>query len=56
MYNVSLDIGGLTLEDTTKSYTLRASNEFGQTEYRVRISSSSAIVDGEYFLGSKPEF
>jgi hypothetical protein len=41
-----LTIGGLSLEDTTKSYSLRASNEFGVQDYRVRISSSSEILDG----------
>ncbi|KAH8278022.1 hypothetical protein KR026_003519, partial [Drosophila bipectinata] len=40
-YNVTLAIAGLTLEDTTKTYTLKASNELGATEYKVRISSSS---------------
>jgi len=41
MYNVTLAIAGLTLEDTTKTYELRASNELGMTTYDVRISSSS---------------
>ncbi|XP_016941963.3 fasciclin-3 isoform X2 [Drosophila suzukii] len=40
-YNVTLAIAGLTLEDTTKTYNLRASNELGLTDYQVRISSSS---------------
>ncbi|XP_044315575.1 fasciclin-3 isoform X6 [Drosophila rhopaloa] len=40
-YNVTLAIAGLTLEDTTKIYNLRASNELGLTDYKVRISSSS---------------
>ncbi|XP_030080239.1 fasciclin-3 isoform X2 [Drosophila hydei] len=40
-YNVTLAIAGLTLEDTTKTYNLRASNELGTTDYHVRISSSS---------------
>ncbi|KAH8412563.1 hypothetical protein KR009_003150, partial [Drosophila setifemur] len=40
-YNVTLAIGGLTLEDTTKIYNLRASNGLGTTDYEVRISSSS---------------
>lgn len=42
VFNVSLTIASLTLEDTTKTYILRASNEFGQQEYFVRISSSEA--------------
>ncbi|XP_055695789.1 fasciclin-3 isoform X3 [Lutzomyia longipalpis] len=41
-FNVALSIAGLTLEDTTKEYLLRASNEFGTTDYQVRISSSEA--------------
>lgn len=40
-FNVTLAIAGLTLEDTTKTYNLRASNELGSTDYQVRISSSS---------------
>ncbi|XP_030384142.1 fasciclin-3 isoform X3 [Scaptodrosophila lebanonensis] len=40
-YNVTLAIAGLTLEDTTKIYNLRASNALGSTDYQVRISSSS---------------
>ncbi|KAH8419379.1 hypothetical protein KR222_010031, partial [Zaprionus bogoriensis] len=40
-YNVTLAIAGLTLEDTIKTYNLRASNELGATDYTVRISSSS---------------
>ncbi|KAH8271900.1 hypothetical protein KR044_009908, partial [Drosophila immigrans] len=41
LYNVTLAIAGLTLEDTTKVYNLRASNEIGIADYAVRISSSS---------------
>ncbi|XP_046866861.1 fasciclin-3 isoform X3 [Drosophila willistoni] len=40
-YNVTLAIAGLTLEDTTKTYNLRASNKIGSRDYQVRISSSS---------------
>lgn len=50
MYNVTLEIGGLTLEDTTKTYEMRANNQFGRRDYRVRLSSSSAIVDGKQFV------
>lgn len=42
VYNVTLTVAGLTLEDTTKQYILRASNEFGVTEYSIRISSSES--------------
>ncbi|XP_065358765.1 fasciclin-3 isoform X2 [Calliphora vicina] len=41
MYNVTLIIAGLTLEDTMKTYNLRASNALGSTDYTVRISSSA---------------
>uniref|UniRef100_A0A6B2EA49 Putative cell adhesion molecule 3 n=1 Tax=Phlebotomus kandelakii TaxID=1109342 RepID=A0A6B2EA49_9DIPT len=41
-FNVALSVAGLTLEDTTKDYLLRASNEFGTQDYQVRISSSEA--------------
>lgn len=46
VFNVSLTIAGLTLEDTTKLYYLKASNEFGTQEYTVRISSSEAAAPG----------
>lgn len=44
VFNVSLTIASLTLEDTTKDYYLKASNEFGTQDYTVRISSSEAAV------------
>lgn len=44
VFNVSLSIAGLTLEDTNKVYHLKASNEFGQADYQVRISSSPASL------------
>jgi hypothetical protein len=43
-----MKIAGLTLEDTTKIYRLRASNSFGVQEYVVRISSSEA-APGELY-------
>lgn len=39
-YNVTFSIGGLTLEDTTKTYYFRASNQQGGRDYSVKISSS----------------
>lgn len=36
----TLIIADLSLEDTTKEYYLKASNEFGATEYTVLINSS----------------
>uniref|UniRef100_U5EPA2 Putative cell adhesion molecule 4 n=1 Tax=Corethrella appendiculata TaxID=1370023 RepID=U5EPA2_9DIPT len=50
-YNVTLSIAGLTLEDTTRTYRLKASNEFGQEEYTVRISSLAAIEDSGIGIG-----
>lgn len=44
VFNVSLTIASLTLEDTTKNYYLKASNEFGSQDYTVRISSSEAAI------------
>ncbi|KAJ6633129.1 Fasciclin-3, partial [Pseudolycoriella hygida] len=44
VFNVSLTIAGLTLEDTTKEYFLKASNEFGTQDYTVRISSLEAAA------------
>lgn len=44
VFNVSLTIASLTLEDTTKDYYLKASNEFGTQDYTVRISSSEAAI------------
>lgn len=44
-YNVTLAIAGLTIEDTTKTYYLRASNEFGSSDYSVYISSSPHVAD-----------
>lgn len=50
--NVTLAIAGLTLEDTTKEYLLKASNEFGLTDYTVRISSSEAAPETGLDIGS----
>lgn len=44
VFNVSLTIASLTLEDTTKTYYLKASNEYGTQDYTVRISSSEAAA------------
>lgn len=37
----TLTIADLTLEDTTKEYYVKATNEFGATEYKVLINSSA---------------
>lgn len=52
IYNVSLIIAGLTLEDTNKIYHLKASNEFGVQDYSVRISSSPLSAESGFDLGS----
>lgn len=38
-----LTVVGLTLQDTLKTYTLRASNEFGANDYSVRIGGSQEL-------------
>lgn len=52
VFNVSLTIASLTLEDTTKMYYLKASNEFGTQEYSVRISSSEAAAVNGLEMGA----
>lgn len=52
IFNVSLAIAGLTLEDTQKLYNLRADNEFGQQDYAVQISSSPASLTTGLDLGA----
>lgn len=44
-YNATLAIAGLTVEDTTKTYNLKASNDFGHSEYTVFISSSPHVAE-----------
>jgi CD80-like C2-set immunoglobulin domain len=43
-YNVSLQVVLLTLEDTTRSYALRATNAIGTTDYKIRIGGSSEFA------------
>ncbi|XP_058459417.1 fasciclin-3-like isoform X2 [Malaya genurostris] len=45
VYNVTLTIAGLTLEDLSKTYQLRASNRMGSQDYVVLLSSMEAEVD-----------
>lgn len=52
IFNVSLSIAGLTLEDTNKIYHLKASNEFGVQDYEVRISSSPASLTTGLDMGA----
>lgn len=52
VYNVTLVIDSLTLEDTTKEYALKASNQFGTQDYSVRISSSEAAAVSGLDIGS----
>lgn len=51
-YNVTLVIAGLTLEDTTKIYTMRATNALGSTDYTVRISSSATPPSAGLEIGA----
>lgn len=51
-YNITLAIAGLTIEDTTKTYYLKAANEFGQQDYSVQISSSPHISETGIDIGS----
>lgn len=51
-YNVTLAIAGLTLQDTTKTYNLKASNAFGVRDYTVRISSSATPPSSGLDVGS----
>lgn len=48
IWNASLTVIELTLQDTTRTYRLRANNAFGTTDYTIRIGSSSDI-SGEIF-------
>lgn len=53
-FNVTLTIAGMTLEDTTKNYYLKASNTYGSQDYTVRISSSeeeASILDTGSIVG-----
>lgn len=51
-YNVTLSIAGLTVDDTTKTYYLKASNEFGIQDYLVHISSSPRSSETGIDIGS----
>lgn len=46
-YNASLQVVSLSLEDTTRSYKLRATNALGTTDYVVRIGGSQEAA-GEF--------
>jgi hypothetical protein len=48
LWNVSLTVIELTLQDTTRSYRLRANNAFGTTDYTIRIGSQD--VTGSFKL------
>lgn len=50
-YNVTLTIAGLTLEDLSKTYTLRASNSFGVEEYRVMLRSQDEVINESSGVG-----
>uniref|UniRef100_A0A182NQB3 Ig-like domain-containing protein n=1 Tax=Anopheles dirus TaxID=7168 RepID=A0A182NQB3_9DIPT len=44
-YNVSLTIAGLTLEDLSKVYMLRASNKIGTEVYRLELRSQGEVMN-----------
>lgn len=46
----TLTIADLNLEDTTKPYVLKASNEFGTTEYTVLINSSNNDTSKKFYF------
>uniref|UniRef100_A0A182PZV0 Ig-like domain-containing protein n=1 Tax=Anopheles farauti TaxID=69004 RepID=A0A182PZV0_9DIPT len=50
-YNVSLTIAGLTLEDLSKVYMLRASNNFGTEDYRLNLRSQEEVVNESSGVG-----
>lgn len=52
VFNVSLSIAGLTLDDTNKVYNLKANNDFGQQDYHIRISSSPASLTTGLDMGA----
>ncbi|XP_073825271.1 fasciclin 3 isoform X2 [Musca autumnalis] len=52
LYNVTMLIAGLTLEDTTKTYSLRATNALGSADYTVRISSSATPPSSGLEIGA----
>lgn len=52
IYNVTLAIGGLTVEDTMKTYYMKAFNEVGQEDYAIQISSSPHISGTGIDIGS----
>lgn len=52
VYNVTLTISDLTVEDTKKPYYLRASNALGVQDYTVRISSSLAAASTGMNVGT----
>lgn len=44
LYNVSLTVIELTLQDTTRTYKLRANNAYGTTDYSIRIGGSQDVA------------
>lgn len=51
-FNVTLAIAGLTAEDITKTYTMKANNEFGLTDYLIHITSSPQSIGTGIDVGS----
>ncbi|XP_053668202.1 fasciclin-3-like [Anopheles marshallii] len=51
-YNVSLTIAGLTLEDLSKVYVMRASNNFGVEDYRLSLRSQDEVFSESSSFGT----
>uniref|UniRef100_A0A182Y235 Uncharacterized protein n=1 Tax=Anopheles stephensi TaxID=30069 RepID=A0A182Y235_ANOST len=51
-YNVSLTIAGLTLEDLSKMYVMRASNNFGTEDYRLSLRSQDEVFSESSSFGT----
>uniref|UniRef100_A0A4Y0BIV4 Ig-like domain-containing protein n=1 Tax=Anopheles funestus TaxID=62324 RepID=A0A4Y0BIV4_ANOFN len=51
-YNVSLTIAGLTLEDLSKVYVMRASNNFGTEDYRLSLRSQDEVFSESSSFGT----
>lgn len=51
-FNVTFAIAGLTAEDTTKSYIMKAYNALGETDYLIHITSSPQTIETGIDVGS----
>lgn len=51
-FNVTLAIAGLTAEDTTKPYSMKAFNSLGSADYLIHITSSPKLIENGIDIGS----